>query len=136
MSHIVELQAEVRDSAALSAACQRLRLAEPEAGTVRLFAGSATGLIVRLPGWRYPVVADPTTGALRYDNYDGAWGDPRHLDLLLQRYAVEKACLEARRRGHSVRESALPDGSVKRSRAWWSSSSSRSGCCGASRGWR
>jgi hypothetical protein len=35
------------------------------------------------------------------------------LNKFLQFYAVEKARLEARRRGHTVIEQALPDGSVK-----------------------
>jgi hypothetical protein len=113
MSHIVEIHAEVRDPAALAAACRRLRLAAPEPGTAQLFAGTAAGLIVRLPGWRYPVVAEPESGMLKYDHYNGQWGDPGHLDRLLQAYAVEKATLEARRRGHAVREARLPDGAVK-----------------------
>ena len=113
MSHIVEIAAELRDPAALAAACRRLGLAEPEPGTAQLFAGPVAGLIVRLPGWVYPVVADPGAGTIRYDHYNGRWGDPAHLDRLLQSYAVEKATLEARRRGHAVREAALADGSIK-----------------------
>ena len=73
----------------------------------------ATGLLVQLPGWLYPVVADTATGQLRYDNYAGVWGDPAHLDGFLQHYSVEKARIEARKRGHSVVEQALPDGSIK-----------------------
>ena len=41
------------------------------------------------------------------------WGQQEHLDGFLQSYAVEKARIEARKRGHSVVEQALPDGSVK-----------------------
>jgi hypothetical protein len=41
------------------------------------------------------------------------WGDQKHLDAFLQRYAVEKATIEARRQGHSVTEQALEDASVK-----------------------
>jgi hypothetical protein len=58
-------------------------------------------------------VVDTATGQVRFDNYGGAWGDQKHLDRFMQRYAIEKACLEARRRGHDVVEQALPDGSVK-----------------------
>ena len=36
-----------------------------------------------------------------------------HLDRFLQAYAVEKAKLEARNRGHSVTEQSLSDGSIK-----------------------
>ena len=83
----------------------------PEAvhGNAQLFDGEATGLLVNLPDWLYPVVANTTTGQLHYDNYAGQWGDPRQLDRFLQNYAVEKARLEARKRGHSVVEKALTD---------------------------
>ena len=41
------------------------------------------------------------------------WGDQKHLDAFLQAYAVEKAKLEARRKGYQVTERKLPNGSVK-----------------------
>jgi hypothetical protein len=41
------------------------------------------------------------------------YGEGSHLDRFLQMYAVEKASIEARRRGHAVAELALPDGSVR-----------------------
>jgi hypothetical protein len=73
MSHIVTIATKVRDPAAITAACQRLGLAAPIQGTAELFSGEATGLLVQLPGWQYPVVIDVTTGELRYDNYAGQW---------------------------------------------------------------
>lgn len=113
MSHIVEIQTQVRDPVAVAAACTRLGLPQPVEETVRLFSGEVSGLAVRLPGWTYPVVCDTATGQLRYDNFNGHWGDKVELDRLIQAYAVEKAKLEARRRGHSVVEQPLSDGSVK-----------------------
>ena len=88
-------------------------LGEPVQGTARLFADQASGLIVQLPGWRYPVVVDAAAGAVRCDNYGGAWGAASELDRLLQAYAVEKARIEARKAGRTVTEQALPDGSIK-----------------------
>jgi uncharacterized protein YfaS (alpha-2-macroglobulin family) len=41
------------------------------------------------------------------------WGDQAKLDQFLQAYATEKAKIEARKRGHSVSEQALADGSIK-----------------------
>ncbi len=113
MSHIVTVQTEVRDAAAALAACRKLGLPEPVQGTATLFSGEATGLLVKLPGWVYPVVCDTATGTLRYDNYQGSWGSEEHLHRFLQRYAVEKAALEARKAGYAVSEQALTDGSVK-----------------------
>ena len=98
---------------ALSAACRRLGLAEPVTGTATLFSAEATGLIVNLPGWHYPVVADTRSGEIKFDNYNEAWGKQSELDKLLQGYAVEKAKAEARRVGHSVTEHAMSDGRIK-----------------------
>jgi hypothetical protein len=97
----------------VSAACRRLELPAPLVGTAQLFSGEATGLIVRLPDWAYPVVVDTKTGQLQYDNYNGAWGDQAQLDRFLQLYAVEKARIEARKKGHQVTEQSLADGSIK-----------------------
>jgi len=113
VSHIVQIQTEVRDPAAVGAACSRLGLPEPARGTAKLFEGEATGLLVRLPGWLYPVVCDLATGQARFDNYNGAWGGVEELNRFMQAYSVEKATIEARKRGHSVAEQPLPDGSVR-----------------------
>jgi hypothetical protein len=113
MSHIVQIETQVRDTIAVQAACRRLALPEPVHGQVALFSGEAAGLAIRLPGWRYPVVCDVATGRLQYDNYNGRWGEQQQLDRFLQCYAVEKATIEARRRGHSVTEQQLEDGSIK-----------------------
>ena len=113
MSHIVTVRTQVRDPAAISSACKRLQLPEPELGTVTLFSATATGWAVRLPEWTYPVVCDVEQGQLQYDNYGGRWGRQEHLDLFLQMYAVEKTKLEARKQGHSAIEQPLADGSIK-----------------------
>lgn len=68
---------------------------------------------MKLPGWNYPVVFDLTTGQVAFDNYNGRWGEQSKLDALLQMYAVEKAKIEARKKGHTVTEQALADGSIK-----------------------
>jgi len=113
MSHTVTIQTRVRDAVALAAACRRLSLAEPVRETVSLISEQVTGLAVRLPNWQYPVVVDVEIGALRFDNFGGSWGDQRELDRLLQAYAVEKAKLEARQKGHVCSETLLQDGSIK-----------------------
>jgi hypothetical protein len=113
VSHIVTIATEVRDPDAVAAACKRLGLPEPVHGTATLFEGQATGLLVNLPGWLYPVVCDTATGSVRFDNYGGRWGEPAQLDRLIQAYAVEKARIEAMKRGHSVSEQSLADGSIQ-----------------------
>jgi hypothetical protein len=113
LSHIVTIKTEVRDHAAVRAACRRLELPPPILGTAQLFSGPVAGLIFRLPDWTYPIVIDTTSGQVRFDNYEGAWGDQAHLDRFLQIYAVEKARIEARKKGHQITEQALADGSIK-----------------------
>jgi hypothetical protein len=113
LSHIVEIKTEVRDEAAVKAACVRLQIPTPEHKTVRLFNATATGLCVQLPNWSYPVVANLATGQLQFDNYNGAWGEQSRLNQFLQGYAVEKAKIEARKKGHTCSETRLEDGSIK-----------------------
>ena len=113
MSHIVQIKTEVRDGIAVQAACQRLGLEAPVPGTVTLFATEDRGLLVRLPGWIYPVVFDTRSGQVRFDNYGGRWGEQVQLDRFLQAYAVEKTKIEARRKGHTVFEQTLDNGSIK-----------------------
>lgn len=82
-------------------------------GQHRLFTTTATGLGIKLAGWTYPVVCDLTTGQVAFDNYQGRWGEQSKLDALLQLYAVEKAKIEARKKGYTATEQKLADGSIK-----------------------
>ena len=107
MSHIVSIQTEVRDPHAVATACRRLGLPEPVHGTAALFSGEATGIVIKFPEWLYPAVVDIATGRVSYDNYEGAWGDQKQLDRFLQIYVVEKAKLEARKKGYAVTEQSL-----------------------------
>ncbi|MGL6195474.1 MAG: DUF1257 domain-containing protein, partial [Thermoguttaceae bacterium] len=68
---------------------------------------------VNLPNWVYPVVCKLDTGELLFDNFNGKWGDKSQLDKFVQTYSLEKATLEARKKGYSVYEQPLADGSVK-----------------------
>ena len=113
MSHIVQIQTEIRDPAGIRAACNRLRLREPVFGATKLFSGSKTGWAVELPDWRYPIVCDVATGSVDFDNYGGRWGEQKELDRFVQGYAVEKAKIEARMNGHNITEQQLEDGSIK-----------------------
>ncbi len=113
MSHVVTVRSEIRDAGAVQAACQRLRLPAPVQGTHKLFTSHATGLAVQLPKWRYPAVCDLGTGQVQYDNFRGHWGEQKHMDAFVQAYAVEKAKVECRRKGHTCTEQTLSDGSIK-----------------------
>src|SRR5476651_511320 len=97
MSHIVTIKTQVRDPIAIQSACERLKLPAPVFGKARLFTAEVTGWQVKLPDWLYPVVCETDHGEVKFDNFNGSWGDQRELERLLQMYAVEKAKLEARK---------------------------------------
>ena len=113
MSHIVSIRTQVRDPIAVASTCDRLSLPAPVQGTAKLFTSQASGLLVQLPRWRYPVVIDTAKGEIAFDNFNGRWGEQQHLDRFVQIYSVEKAKLEARKQGHAVSEQTLSDGSIK-----------------------
>jgi hypothetical protein len=73
MSHLVTIQTRVQDPVAVAAACRRLNLAPPVEGTAQLYSGQATGLMVQLPGWKYPAVIDLQNGSVSFDNFEGGW---------------------------------------------------------------
>lgn len=102
MSHTMNIQIELHDRAALEAACQRLGLEMVE-GSHRLYQTTEEGIGVFLPGWKYPVVVK-ADGTIAYDNYNGSWGDIRELNKLRAFYGLEKAKIEARKKGYSVYE--------------------------------
>jgi hypothetical protein len=112
LSHIVTVKTEVRDQAAVAAACRRLALPEPFLGTAHLYSGELSGLIVKLPDWLYPVVIDTATGHIKYDNYEGCWGDEKHLHRFVQTYVVERSRSEARKKSYASTEQSLADGSI------------------------
>jgi hypothetical protein len=112
LSHTVEIQTEVRDPQAAASACRRMGLPEPRLGTTLLFEGEATGLLVQLPGWHYPIVIKTETGEVQFDNFEGRWGDRAHLNRFLQTYLVEKTAVEARKQGFTVTEQVMSDGSI------------------------
>lgn len=113
MSHIVRIQTQVRNPQAIAAACTRLNLPAPTVGEAKLYSGRASGTLVQLPDWLYPLVINTDSGEVQFDNMEGSWGNPVELDRFKQAYAIEVATLEARRKGHQVSEQPLSDGSVK-----------------------
>ena len=112
MSHTVTIKTMITDIQAIQAACQRLKLAQPTNGEVRLFDHVAQGIGVQLDGWRFPVCIE-SDGNLLFDNFGGFWGVPEKLDQFQQAYSVEKAKLEARKQGYTCQESVLADGSIR-----------------------
>jgi hypothetical protein len=112
MSHIATVSVQFKDAAALRTACRTLDYRIGVHGTWDVFGVEVEGLPVYLPGWHYPVVITKDN-ELKYDNYNGNWGDVKHLNNLRQRYAVEAAKNKARQQGFSVAEKRLANGQVQ-----------------------
>ena len=102
MSHTMNIETEMRDLAVLKATCKKLGL-EISNGEHGLYNSTETGLAVKLPGWKYPAVVK-ADGKIAYDNYGGSWGKQSELGKLTAHYGIEKAKIEARKKGYSVIE--------------------------------
>ena len=63
VSHIVQIQTEVRDPVAVGAACLRLKLPAPVHGNHILFSGAVTGLGVQLHVTTHPDQPETEPGA-------------------------------------------------------------------------
>jgi len=138
MSHIVTIKTELRDLAAIKAACKRMgwQLVEGQhtfswwghyVGDYRAFEERLRNLgikpenygkcdhAIRVPGAKYEIGLVQTGNQFipLWDAYDTGGlqriTEANGMGGFLQAYAVEKAKLEARRKGYTVRETALPN---------------------------
>lgn len=106
MSHTMDIQMELHDRRALEVACRRLNI-KVEPGKHKLHASVEEGIGVFLDGWRYPIVIKD--GTVRYDNYNGHWGNVLKLHELEAYYGLEKARLEAQVKGYDCHETVTAD---------------------------
>ncbi len=102
MSHTAIYEAVLSDKEALIKALKKLGLTYHE-GVARLYQTVEKGVVVNLPGWRYPVVVRED-GTVAYDNYNGNWGNIEKLHELNTTYAIEQAKMNAQKRGYRVKE--------------------------------
>lgn len=73
-------------------------------------------VLVKLPGWQYPVIFDTKKGQAAYDNYDGKWGDIQQLNRLIQEYAIrvtEEEAQEFTLQGWQMQRVTQPNGDVQ-----------------------
>lgn len=115
MSHTLTIKTKFTDPEAIRQTCRELGIAEPTRGKIRMFDGKeiADGYAVTLPGWREPVAIDAETGEAFFDNYNGAWGDQKHLDRFTQLYATNAATNAAEALGYQVSREYADNGSIK-----------------------
>jgi hypothetical protein len=119
MSHFTTITTQVKDTAALRAACQELGLSLLSNTTARGYYNNQTNgeLVIRLRG-PYDIALNRQqdgsfglTADLWAGNVEAEVG--KGYGRLLQLYGVHKAMTEARRKGLLVKRSAKQDGSIK-----------------------
>jgi len=132
MSHVVRIKTELRDLAAIQAACNRLGWTLNEGATTYKWWGRYMGdsplpegftaedlgkctHSITVAGATYQIgLVKQNTGFLPLWDYWSSGGLKKSTgETLAQAYAIEKAKIEARKQGHSVTEKALADGSVE-----------------------
>jgi hypothetical protein len=113
VSHTTTIELEIKSLSALATACRETSTPFEEMTSVRLFDGTLVeDCFAFTPlGWKYPVAAKD--GQLKYDNYEGKWGEDSELNRVKQRYAVNVQKEAARSRGYRVHEERLAGGKVK-----------------------
>lgn len=95
MSHTVTTKVEYKNLEALSNSVVALGGQVLGEGKHQLYQHKdVEGYGFRLPGWSYPLVLTKT-GELKYDDYNGHWGNPKDLDKLKGGYTLEQGKLTA-----------------------------------------
>jgi len=118
MSHTTTIDLQFKHEAAILAAARELNLPVPVRGTASLYQAkdkNLSGLIVRLPGWKYPVIIDTATGTgtAKYDNFNGVWGKQEELNKFKQLYGVHAAQNLLRQQGKTFTRKTLTNGSIQ-----------------------
>lgn len=119
MSHFTTIQTQIRDEAALRAACREMGFSVESKSEARGFSSNRIkgDLVIRLKG-PYDIAVNQQqdgTFGLTCDWWDGRVEREvgANYGRLLQLYAVHKAQAEARRKGYTTRRQTLGDGSIK-----------------------
>jgi len=108
MSHTVKMDVQIRDLDAFADAMLALGATALGNGTHQLFETREIGLGFSLPGFHYPVVAT-ASGDIRFDDYNGRWGDRSKITDAVERYTLGVARKAAEAQGWYVETAA--DGS-------------------------
>lgn len=117
MSHIVSCKADVKDVNMLHNALESLKKEGKldyewmGQGTEQSYSRKTTGTHFKLSKWHYPVcVCDD--GSIQFDNYNGHWGKPIDLDMVIQRYQELQIMRKARENGWQVEKVTASNGDV------------------------
>ena len=119
MSHFVTVETQLRDIAALKAACRELGLDVQQNAAARGYGHNRQhgDFVIKLKGpYDIAVNRQPDgTFGLTADQWQGQVAKEvgQNFAKLMRLYSAHKVMLEARRKGHTVRRQDLKDGSIK-----------------------
>ena len=112
MSQLVTLDIKLSNINTIILVCKRLKWNYTEDASQQFYDKSiAHGLKVEIPGWKYPIIIE-NSGTVRFDNYNGSWGEDSHLGLLKQAYALEGSRALLASQGMSLYETVNDDNSI------------------------
>jgi hypothetical protein len=97
LSHTTKVKVEFLDTDALGAAVIALGGTVLGEGSWRLYQGYEVGFGFRLQGWQYPCVL--TGEELKFDTYNGRWGNEADLSRLNTEYALSVSMKAAQAQG-------------------------------------
>lgn len=115
MSHSQTIKVLVNNKEALELTAKEMNAKSfsTEETDVRMYDGTYKGMFVHFKNWNYPVVI--ANGDLRYDSYNGAWGNERDLKQFRQTYAANVVIVEGQREGLILQsDSGYKEGSGNR----------------------
>lgn len=112
MSHKVVQKVAFLDSELLQKACAALGIQYEAHGTARFYTRSetATGQLVHLKGWKYPVVISEDGLEVAFDSWDGSgYLDETRLNELKAEYSKQVVLYQAHIQGWNVEDVTTND---------------------------
>jgi hypothetical protein len=90
MSHLVQIEVELKNQRSVVKACQRLEWdCQVNSSTIYYDGSKVSGSVISVPGWKFPAVVQED-GRIAADTFGTSWGNPKDLDRLKKYYAVEE----------------------------------------------
>lgn len=88
MSHSQTIKVLVTNKEALEATAREMNAQSfsTEIQDVKMYDGTYRGMFIHFQNWKYPTVI--SDGELRYDSYNGSWGNEKDLQAFRQNYAA------------------------------------------------
>ena len=119
MSHTATVKTELRSRQMIQRAAKAMKL-ECSVGdfTQTFYQGTPQkgDVLVKLPGWSYPVLINTKTAEVHFDNFNGIWGEAARLDDLIQEYSLLTAEDELQQfvlEGWTITRQKQPNGDVQ-----------------------